>query len=426
MGLSRRGNAAIHGKREQMRAGLRLAIAYAAGAFALSPAPALAQEAPPATTNTPAADAVGPRELQGFSLKGTVTRQSDQPAQAPATTRPSRSPPQANAAPAQSRTATSTPARPAPVEPRPTETASAPSAPRQRVEPRQQSASSTSAAPAPSTSDQSSGAASSAPLTSAAATAAPAFAPEPASLDLTPEHKFSVFPWLLAALALGMGGAFLFWRNRTRHAFAGGPQIDAFVAPEPAPTPRPAPPPPKVKAPPPPPSSSGIVSTRLRPWIDIAFNPARCVLDNEKFAIDFELELFNSGSAPARAVLMEGRMFNAGPTQDQDIGVFFANPVGEGDRIAAIPPLKRVSVRAQVLMSREQLQAFEAAGRQLIVPLIAFNVLYAWSGGEGQTSVGYLLGIDTKGDKMGPFRIDLGPRIFRSVAGRLLPTGVRS
>jgi hypothetical protein len=77
-------------------------------------------------------------------------------------------------------------------------------------------------------------------------------------------------------------------------------------------------------------------------------------------------------------------------------------------------------------MSREQLQAFEAAGRQLIVPLIAFNVLYAWSGGEGQTSVGYLLGIDTKGDKMGPFRIDLGPRIFRSVAGRLLPTGVRS
>jgi hypothetical protein len=184
--------------------------------------------------------------------------------------------------------------------------------------------------------------------------------------------------------------------------------------------------PPKAKSPPPPPSSSGLVSTRLRPWIDIGFNPTRCILDNEKFAIDFELELFNSGSAPARAVLMEGRLFNAGPTQDQEIGAFFSNPVGEGDRIAAIPPLKRMSVRAQVVMSREQLQAYEAAGRQMIVPLIGFNVLYRWSGGQGQSSVAYLLGRDTKGDKMGPFRIDLGPRIFRSVAARLLPSGIRN
>jgi hypothetical protein len=255
--------------------------------------------------------------------------------------------------------------------------------------------------------------------------ATPSFAPEPATLELAPEHKFPLIPWLLAAIALGAGGAFLFWRNRNRHAFAGGPQVDAFVAPEPAPAPRPVPVPPKAKSPPPP-SSSGLVSTRLRPWIEIGFNPTRCILDNEKFAIDFELELFNSGSAPARAVLMEGRLFNAGPTQDQDIGTFFANPVGQGDRVPVIPPLKRITVRAQVAMSREHLQAYEAAGRQMIVPLIAFNVLYGWSGGEGQTSTGYLFGRDTKADKLGPFRTDLGARIFRSIAARLLPTGVRT
>jgi hypothetical protein len=62
----------------------------------------------------------------------------------------------------------------------------------------------------------------------------------------------------------------------------------------------------------------------------------------------------------------------------------------------------------------------------VFVPLIAFNALYRWGSGEGQTSASYLLGRDTKGEKMGPFRIDLGPRIFRSVAGRLLPTGIRS
>lgn len=236
-----------------------------------------------------------------------------------------------------------------------------------------------------------------------------------------------LIPWLLAALALGAGGAFLFWRNRSRHALAGGPQIDAFVAPEPAPAPRPAPAPPKAKAPPPQQRSSpGIVSTRLRPWIEIAFEPVRCILDNDRLAIEFELELLNSGSAPARAVLVEASLFNAGPTQDSDIGAFFADPVGAGDRIAAIPPLKRFTVKTQVSIGREQLQAYEAAGRQVIVPLIAFNALYRWSGGEGQTSVSYLLGRGTKGEKMAPFRIDLGPRIFRGLAARLLPANVRN
>ena len=49
-----------------------------------------------------------------------------------------------------------------------------------------------------------------------------------------------------------------------------------------------------------------------------------------------------------------------------------------------------------------------------------------WSAGEGQTSVAYLVGRDTKGEKMAPFRLDLGPRIFRGVGARLLPVGVRT
>lgn len=405
-----------------------MGLAYAAGAFALSPTATLAQEAPPATSNTPAADAVGPRELQGFSLKGTVTQQSDQPAQPPATARASRSPAQSNDASAEPRTATANPARTVPADRRPTQTASAQPAPSQpRPEPRQALASSAPITTgAPPSVDQPTGTAGTASLTSTASAAASTFAPEPTSLELAPEHKISFLPWLLAALALGAGGAFLFWRNRSRHAFAGGPQVDAFVAPEPAPATRPAPAPPKAKSPPPTPGSAGLVSTRLRPWIDLGFNPARCILDNEKLVLEFEVELFNSGSAPARGVLVEAILFNAGPTQEEDIGKFFANPVAAGERIPAIAPLKRITVKAQVAIGREQLQAYEAAGRQLIVPLIAFNVLYRWSGAEGQTSVGYLLGRETKGDKMAPFRIDLGARIFRNLAARLLPTGVRS
>src|SRR5206468_330309 len=142
-----------------------------------------------------------------------------------------------------------------------------------------------------------------------APTAAPAALPTPESAPamLAPEHRFSLLPWLAVALALGAAGAFLFWRNRSRAALAGGPRIDAFLAPDPAPQPvRPQPRTPQPRAPQqnaprptPPPSSLGVVSTRIRPWIEIGIQPLRCLVDDEQVVVDFELELFNSGSAPA-------------------------------------------------------------------------------------------------------------------------------
>jgi hypothetical protein len=265
--------------------------------------------------------------------------------------------------------------------------------------------------------------------------AAAGFAPEPASATgtLAPEQRLSLWPWLLAAVALAAGGLFLFWRNRSRAAFAGGPHIDLFAAPEPtpeptsaprpkAPEPAPAPPPPRAPSPGP----GVVVSTALRPWLEIAMHPLRCMVEESEVRFEFELDLFNSGNAPARAVLVEARVFNAGPNQDEDIAAFFAKPVGDGERIDAIPPLQRMTLRTQVVAPRTNVQVLEIADRQVFIPLIAFNALYGRSGGEGQTSVAYLVGRDTKGEKMAPFRLDLGPRIFRGVGARLLPMGVRT
>jgi hypothetical protein len=236
-----------------------------------------------------------------------------------------------------------------------------------------------------------------------------------------------LWPWLLAALALGLGGAFLVWRNRSREAFAGGPHLDLFSAPEPAPPPEPKTP---VAAPIPrrsaPPVPGGVVSTPLRPWLEIAIHPLRCIVEETRITFEFELELFNSGNAPARDVLVEASVFNAGPTQEQDIGAFFAQPHAQGERTDAIPPLQRMTLRSQVVAPRENVQVLAIAERQVFIPLIAFNALYRWSAAEGQTSASYLLGRDTKSAKMSPFRLDLGPRIFRGVGARLLPVGLRN
>lgn len=401
-----------------------MGIAVAVAGVALGRAPALAQSAPAATTNTPAADAIGPRELQNFSLDGTVTRPADQPrtaaprnspasaqAQTPRREQPSGAAETPRAATAQTpatsaqRTAAEDAAARAGPAPRAV-------APPPRAEALGRSSVTVDLPPAR--------------ASAAVATADPGFASEPQSSGtLAPEHGLPLWPWLLAALALGAGGGFLFWRRQHgREAFAGGPRVDAFVAPPPAAAPpRAAPKPPQ---PTPAPVPGGVVSTRLRPWLDITFTPLRCVVEEREVTLEFELSLLNSGSTTALEVLLEASLFNAGPTQDQDIGTFFENPVGQGQRIAALQPLKSFSLRPQLTIPIEQLRVLEAGGRRLFVPLIAFNILYGWSSGKGQTSAAFMVGRDTNAEKLAPLRLDLGRRIFRGLGQHALPISVRN
>jgi hypothetical protein len=153
--------------------------------------------------------------------------------------------------------------------------------------------------------------------------------------------------------------------------------------------------------------------------------PVRCIVTDDAVTFEFELDLLNSGNAPARAILVEASVFNAGPAQDQEIGSFFANPVAQGERIEAIQPLKRLAFTTQVVTPRSAVRTIEAGGRQVFVPLLAFNVLYTAGPRAAQTSVSYLIGREGQTDKLSPFRLDLGPRVFRSLAARLLPNGVR-
>jgi hypothetical protein len=161
-----------------------------------------------------------------------------------------------------------------------------------------------------------------------------------------------------------------------------------------------------------------MISARMRPMLNLEFTPVRCVIDDQQATIEFTIAAMNDGNAPARDVRIEVAIINAGPAQDQDIGRFFQSPQGVGEPLEVIPPMRRLPLNSRVSLPLEQVRAFEVAGRRLFVPLLAFNAIYVWSGGEGQTSLSFLVGRDGEGDKMAPFRLDLGPRIFRKLGAR--------
>ena len=379
-----------------------MGMAVSAASLWLGAAPTLAQNNTAPTTNassgsnTPASDAIGPRELQNFSISGTVTRPADTPPP-----RPEARPPATSEA---SATGRSGPTRERSLEAQ---------APR-----------STAAQPAAASNPVDLGMPD---VVAAPGAPGPGFAPEPQPAAVpaipAPESGTPFLPWLLAAVALGAGAAFLFYRRRSRLAYAGAEEFETYVAPE-------APAPPRVPraAPKPaaPPKPVGVVSSNLRPWLDIQFEPIGCLVEEDAVTVEFNVHLYNSGSAPARKVLVEASMFNAGPTQEEDIAAFFDKPVAQGERIPEIPPLRSMTIRSSVVAPRANVREVELGGRPAFVPLMAFNALYRLSGREAQTSTSFLLGRETKGDKLAPLRLDTGPRAITGLGARALPNGVRS
>ncbi len=263
------------------------------------------------------------------------------------------------------------------------------------------------------------------------------------------------WPWIAALIALIGGGAFLAWSRRDRSkrhgdlgrmAFAGlvPDAADSELAPparpraDPVPArgqagiaPRPDPVPPVGTArPSSAPTTSGdgtVIATKLKPQLNVEFVPDRVVVTEQEVMLMFEIVISNVGSAPARDVLVEGHLFTAHVGQDRDIATFFQNPIQSDDRMTLIAPFGRVSLKSVAKLPLDEVNQFEAGGRKLFVPLMGFNILYRFAGSEGQASASFLVGRGNEEDeKLAPFRIDQGPKIFRGLSARAHSIGMQN
>jgi hypothetical protein len=382
-----------------MKARLRTCLA---ALFCLAGSPALAQQVPTNETAPAQNGVVGPAQLQNFSITGNVTQ--------PATTPPAQQQPQPQ--PQRSQPAAAS-------QPQTNSAARAERAPSAASEQRQVSEEPATRPLQPSPQPT---AEPTQPSTDLSASVPGSQIPAAPVQQPRPSDGFGMLPWILGGVAIAAAAAWFFLRQKSRESFAGVEAVQvgapsAEVVPEPAPQPRVAAPAPVAPAPVAP-RPVGVVSSRLRPWLEIQLNPDRGVVDDEKAAVAFELTVTNSGSVPARDVVLEATLFGAGPAQDQQIQNFFDKPVGRGEPIPAVPPLKSVTVNTAVFLARDQVQPIEVEGRQLFVPMIAVNALYSWGASKGQSSASYLVGKETSGDKLAPFRTDVGRRVFRGLAAR--------
>ena len=387
-----------------------------AAALLLAGAPSLAQDNA-ATAEPPPAPAsnIGPSELSNFSLNGTVTRPAEQ--------QPAAQPPA---------TAVREPAAP-----------TTPAADRRA--PTRQVAEGRAAQPA---SQSAIDPIARRPTLRSPGVANPATSPMPGQsaavrpLPAAPSTGFSPLPWIAALLLLGAGAVLYFGLQRRRERYA-GPEANEFVAAAPRPIPARSPPAARpVPAPRPDPvpqtggtvtsslrapnAPAGLVSTSLRPWIELELEPSQALLTDEHAAIAFDVTLFNSGSAPARDVAVEACLINAGQQQDAQLSEFYTTPGEVRDKIPAVAPLARVTLKSAVRLPRSAVQEYEVEGRRLFMPMVAVNSRYRWSSGEGQSAASFMVGRSANDqDRLGPLRVDQGARGWKGLAARRYEKGIR-
>jgi LPXTG-motif cell wall-anchored protein len=245
-------------------------------------------------------------------------------------------------------------------------------------------------------------------------------APEPgAPAPEAPEAQGSSWPWpaVGGALLLLLGALLLLRRRRAGAALErardearnelGGALLPA---PEPAPRPKPAPKPaPEPEAP-----------AAPRPWLELDIVPERAAATDSEAVVHYALTVTNQGDSEARNIRIDPRLFNAGA--EGDMAAFLQGPIHEvsGSPQVVIAPGGTLKLNGQVAMPMAEVREIEMAGRRIFVPMVAINVAYDWAGGTGRTSRSWLVGreAETPQAKMGPFRLDLGPRIYRSVGRR--------
>lgn len=268
--------------------------------------------------------------------------------------------------------------------------------------------------------------------------------------------------WAALAALLAMAAAWLWRRQAQRTANDSADAATVPIAPEPQPA-EPAieevtpplasavepvataarSPQPVVAAPPaagpvprsvPPQALKGTITARAptlpyasdaRAQLVVEYLPARADVGVDNLTVAGRMRVTNIGNAPARAMQLRLALTSASAQQAQVISSFHADTEHFAAKdIGDLEPGKSLDMDVELGIALKDLQSFTINGQRLFVPMLLANVGYAWDARDGQDKAEFacLIGRESTPpqEKMGPLRLDLGPRSFAGLGQRAL------
>lgn len=254
-----------------------------------------------------------------------------------------------------------------------------------------------------------------------------AIAPAPAMVESVPENaqpapeilpspaETPTWPWrqVLAAFAVALAllGGWLYWRRRSAAVVApkNVPPVETFEpAPAPVIVPRPAP-------------AKVVEPAGPRPRITLEFIPDKATLGFSVLTLKGQLRLVNEGDAPANDMQFRGILTSASQRQNETIAAFHNGSITIApNAIGSAKEGERLALDIEMSVPVNELESYTVGEKRIFVPLMLASVEYHWADGNDSATISCMIGRETEPPqpKMGPLRLDLGPRSFAPLGQR--------
>jgi LPXTG-motif cell wall-anchored protein len=161
---------------------------------------------------------------------------------------------------------------------------------------------------------------------------------------------------------------------------------------------------------------------RVSAAIAIEFEPLAARHTLVGASVGYKLTLRNDGEVSATDIAVFARIANADARQEAALAAFFA----EADdvpihRAEFLVPGEGVEFTGELRLANEAIHPIRMRERELLIPILAFSAHYSWAGeGRGYSGAAFIVGeeSDPPTERMAPFRLDQGPRQYRSIGSR--------
>ena len=160
---------------------------------------------------------------------------------------------------------------------------------------------------------------------------------------------------------------------------------------------------------------------RARPELEMRFIPESATLGFANLNLRGELKITNIGKAMARGVTLSTTAICASEQQQAQIDMFF-NTDPAAQTIDNIRKGDRLTATIEIMIPRSELSSYAYQDREICIPIILAHIAYhgVQDGSDYSTRLCAMIGREAvpPGAKLGPLRIDQGPRSFDGLGQR--------
>ncbi len=156
----------------------------------------------------------------------------------------------------------------------------------------------------------------------------------------------------------------------------------------------------------------------------MTFVPDNAVVSLANLSIRGQLQVANEGPDIIEGLTLRAVLIAASAQQQQAIESFFAHPGRiPPSSVGTLNPGERIGLTLELSVALHEMQTFVLGDKTLLVPILLAHLSYdnavQHEGAQLVTMIGREANPPTS--KMGPLRLDLGPRTFGQLGHRPLP-----